>query len=70
MTRERLMADRMRKLEATIRAYDACLNTGRIDAMRKRIAELEQVLSEVAGGGDLSEGMRKAINLILSKKFL
>lgn len=68
-TRERLVAERMRKLEATLNAYDACLHTDRVDRMRKRIDMLETVLSDIAASGAVSAQTAQEIYVLLSKKF-
>jgi hypothetical protein len=41
-----LLRQRNSKLEGTIQAYDACLNTDAVDRMRKRIRDLETALLE------------------------
>jgi hypothetical protein len=67
--REALLADRNRKLEATLRAYDSLLNTRAADSMRRRLAVLERVLADVVNSGAVvgKEGAR--LSMILGKKF-
>lgn len=67
-TRKRLTLERLRKLEATLQTYDACLNTNMIDWMRKRIDLLERGMEEILRG-DISDSVRRSINVILSNKF-
>lgn len=68
LTRERLVADRMRKLEATIRAYDACLHTGGVDSMRKRIDALERALAGTLSEEGMSGKRKEEIEVLLSTK--
>jgi len=64
----RLLRARAAALESSLRAYDAFLNTGLADALRKRNAELERVLWGVAHGGHLPQAERKQLEIILGNK--
>lgn len=64
----RLLRDRIAKLQATLRAYDAMLNTGMADALRKRNAELERALLDVVYSGHLPEAELAALKVTIGNK--
>lgn len=66
--REKLLYERIGKLEGTLRAYDALLNTAAADRMRKRLRELESAIACVVDAGGLPEEEKQRIKVILGNK--
>lgn len=64
----RLLRERISRLEATLRAYDGMLNTARADTLRKRNAELERVLADVVNSGYLPEAEQDRLKVTIGNK--
>ena len=67
--RERLLYERINKLEGTMRAYDALMDTGAADALRHRNAVLERALWGVVQGGHLPPDEQAELEVTLGNKF-
>lgn len=63
----RLLRERAAKLEATCSAYDRMLNTAMADTLRRRNAELEGLLWEVALDEAVPVGVREKLKISLGK---
>lgn len=63
-----LLRERAAKLEATLAAYDSMLNTGRVDALRQRNAELERALADVVNGGSLLDAAQVLLKVTIGNK--
>jgi small nuclear ribonucleoprotein (snRNP)-like protein len=64
----RLLRERNEKLEATLSAYDRMMNTPLADALRKRNAELERALYDVAHSRYLPQALQDHLKVTLGNK--
>ena len=67
--KERLLRERINRLESTVHAYDAMLNTGLADALRRRNSIVESALWAVVQKGLLPEAEQHELEMLLGNKF-